>query len=196
MANEPSKAPDGTLPGLVLERLELGRLRSACEALRASREPIALWVDSNWTLDATSLSRVLADSPELDLAFAVPGSGASSMGDPFRIAMRPVPVPGVAVRTACLGRVGLPDFGVPDAVLDAAAGWAMTAALALGGARCRAVPIPDAAIVRHVPESIDRLTPVGIAWLITQAQSWVKSPPPPNAPTPIVPRRSLEEAAR
>ncbi len=113
----------------------------------------------------------------LDFAFAV---SPTIEAPPARLVpRRPIEVVALAVRSHALPHLGPLDLGPidlgpPDAVLDAATGWVLASVLAL--CQCNGLgvcPGDDWKSVRS-PESIGKLSPVGIAWLITQAQHWAR----------------------
>ena len=160
------------VPAAVETPSELGSLQRVAGALLTSRQPLAFWIDPVWTVDPKPLFDALKTHADTDLAFAWPHASAPRPRTPAELTYMPADIPAVAVRPGSLRALDLPDWGPPDAVRDAATGWAMALGLWIRGGRCRAVPTLTAVRLHDQPESIPSLTPVGIAWLVAEAHSW------------------------
>ena len=160
------------VPTAVETSSELDSLQRVAEALLASRQPLALWTDPAWTVDPKPLFDALEAHADIDLAFAWPHATVPRPRTPAELTYMPADIPAVAVRPGSLRTLDLPDWGPPDAVRDAATGWAIALGLWIRDGRCRAVPTPRAVQLHDQPESIPSLSPVGIAWLVAEAHRW------------------------
>ncbi len=135
---------------------------------------MALWTDPGWTAESAPLVAALTADQTLDFAFVLGGPGGEIEASQCRIHTRPTDVPTIVARPAALLSIKLPDLGLPDAVLDDATGWALASILTLSGCCGRVIHDPNAQRLDARAESIHALSPVGTAWLITQAQSWAR----------------------
>lgn len=135
---------------------------------------MALWTDPNWTTDSSPLTAALLADQTIGFAFILAGSSPGLEAHQCRIHTRPTDVPAIVVQPEALLSIRLPNLGLPDSVLDASAGWALASILTLSGCPGRVIHDPNARRSGVRPESIHALSPVGTAWLITQAQSWAK----------------------
>lgn len=171
--SSPSRPPNSPLEH-VTERAGLGLLHRVVSALFSSRAKMALWTDPNWTTDSSPLTAALLADQTIGFAFVLAGSSPGLEARQCRIHTRPTDVPAIVVRPQALLSIKLPDLGLPDSILDAAAGWALASILTLSGCHGRVIHDPNARRSGVRPESIHALSPVGTAWLITQSQSWAK----------------------
>jgi hypothetical protein len=154
----------------------LARLHRVRAALLASGAEVVTWTEPSRANDpdplVSALALALGENRGLDFAFAAaPSTAVPLAGQIYR---HPVEIAGIAIRADAIRVLERIDFGPPDAVLDGATGWALASVLTLCGLRGQSVCIEGDRGDAYQPESIGELSPVGIAWLITQTQRWAR----------------------
>jgi hypothetical protein len=187
---QPARRPAASDPlELLRDAGGLGRLRRLAQRLLGNGPDLVLVVEPGWDLGAdteTVLANALAGSPGATFACAhwKEHEGACRIPDVSLAALLLTPRPAgpLMLRRPALAAVGLPDFGPADAVLDAAAGWALATAILARGGNGFVVPQTLATRVAPEPESPDALTPEGRAWLAREAMAWL----PGGTPSPAL----------
>lgn len=161
------------------------------------QQGLILVVPTGWEMGSGAASRLL-DALEANpgAAFAL-GEAAVGPDLPAEIPLaiirldaetliaRPRDPGPLAIRASEAIRLGWPDFGPPDLVLDGAAGWALATSLAVRGGQGLFVPGAWVERVPEVPGSVDCLRPEGVAWLVANALGWG---PTSRPPTPLAER--------
>lgn len=100
-----------------------------------------------------------------------PGAPGTAV-DAEMLVARPRPLGLLAVRAREAARIGWPDFGPPDHVLDSALTWAVAAALAMRGGNGICIPGAGSEPSNDRGLEMGCLRPDGIAWLVSMALSW------------------------
>jgi hypothetical protein len=101
------------------------------------------------------------------------GSGAGAIAiDAEALMVRPREVGPLVIRASEVRRLGWPGFGPPDLVLDGALTWALATAIAVRGGLGWFIPGARFAPGLDGPETIARLRPEGLSWLVSEALRW------------------------
>lgn len=167
-----------------------GSLAVLAAEVLASRG-IVLVVGSGWQVGSEGGHRLLAAleaSPSAAFAFGAEGSeppdragdgGGTFPVDAEVLVARPRDPGPLAIRVSEAARLGWPDFGPPDFVLDGAAAWALATALAVRGGG--GLFVPGARFRRTADDAgvFQSLWPQGLAWLTSCALTWGPGGRPP-----------------
>jgi hypothetical protein len=176
-------------PGWSVVRADghLGTLRRVVRALLSdatpSRDPVILMTGPRWVPEPhteATLAAVLRADPQLDACVgwwrwmdARPSPATvrvgGSAGDDLQLVdllARPTSVGPIALRVRALADLG-PLLDAPaDAVLDAAATWAIAACLLASGRRIGSISRICSTRNRSIAEDPELLRPIGLAWLV------------------------------
>ncbi len=167
-----------------------GSLAPLAAEVLASRG-IVLVVGSGWQVGPEAVHRLLAAveaSPSAAFAFGAEGAGppdrAGESGgtlpvDAEVLVARPRDPGPLAIRVSEAARLGWPDFGPPDLVLDGVATWALATSLAVRGGP--GLFVPGARFRRTADDAgvFHSLWPQGLAWLTSCALTWGPGGRPP-----------------
>jgi hypothetical protein len=157
----------------------LGRLRRLARALLGPGPELVLIPGPRGPSpdECAPLQNALIQNPVAALACGGWDESTSVPQPPDRslaaLLMSPRSLGSLLLRRSVIGRLGLPDFGPSDAVLDAACSWAITVAIvARGGSIVFGSP---AAVGQPVVNSCapEALTAEGRAWLVREALGWL-----------------------
>lgn len=174
------------VPSVVRGKGALGDLRFLARAV-LERSGLVLVVPSGWAIGAEAAEALFGALDAVpDAAFAFGEIPVGPVASPERggavlpvdaefLTARPFEPGPIALRVSEAARLGWPEFGPPDLILDAAATWALATALAVRGGRGVFVSGARATQTAEAPEAMPRLRPEGIAWLASCALSWTAS---------------------